>query len=65
MSLKSPNSKRITFGLFQSEKKALDQIEHYKKFRMKKGVDPKFFVVKRKRNKDDKKSYEAYCLVPR
>ena len=62
MSLKSPNSKRITLGLFQ---KALDQIEHYKKFRMKNGLDPKFFVVKRKRNKDDKKSYEAYCLVPR
>ena len=58
-------SKRVKFGLFTNEKLAWEHIEHHKKYRMKNGLDPNFFVVKRKRNKDDKKSYEAYCLVPR
>jgi hypothetical protein len=67
MSLKNPNAKRIKFGLFQSEKKALEHIEHYKKYRMKKGIAPNFFVVHRPpiRQKDDKKTWEAYCLIPR
>ena len=58
-------SKRVTFGLFQSEAKALKHIEHHKKFRMKKGLNPTFFVVKKPpiRQKGDKKTYEAYCLI--
>ena len=65
MSSNKRKSKRIKFGMFVNEKLALQHIEHYKKYRMKKGVDPNFFVVKKKRHKDDKKSYEAYCLIPR
>tara|TARA_R110001583_G_scaffold83769_1_gene220987 strand:+ start:4168 stop:4371 length:204 start_codon:yes stop_codon:yes gene_type:complete len=67
MKLKKRKSKRVTFGLFQNEKKALEYIEHHKKFRMKKGLDPNFFVVKKPsiRQKGDKKNYEAYCLIPR
>ena len=60
-------AKRITFGLFQNEAKALEHIEHYKKYRMKKGIDPNFIVVHKPaiRPKDDKKTWEAYCLIPR
>ena len=67
MSGTTRKSKRVTFGLFQSETKALEHIEHHKKFRMKRGIEPKFFVVKKPpiRQKGDKKTYEAYCLIPR
>ena len=65
MSITTRKSKRVKFGMFVNEKDAWEHIEHYKKYRMKEGVDPNFFVVKKKRHKDDKKSYEAYCLVPR
>jgi hypothetical protein len=40
-------------------------VEHYKKFRMKKDANAKFFVVKRNRKKAGQKTYEAYCLIPR
>jgi len=67
MANKNRKSKRVTLGLFLNEKLALEQIKHYKKYRMKKGVDPNFFVVNRPpiRQKDDKKTWEAYCLIPR
>ena len=67
MSITTRKSKRVKFGLFRSEKLALEHIEHYKKHRMKKGIHHNFFVVPKKpiRQKDDKKTWEAYCLIPR
>jgi len=67
MTIKTRKSKRIKFGLFTNEKLAWEHIEHYKKHRMKKGIDPNFIVVHRPpiRQKDDKKTWEAYCLIPR
>jgi hypothetical protein len=65
MAIRNRKSDKVTFGYFRNESKAQDYIEHYKKFRMKKGTDPKFFVVKRDRNKAGQKTYEAYCLIPR
>ena len=65
MSIRNRKSDKVTFGYFRNESKAQDYIEHYKKFRMKQGTDPKFFVVKRDRKKAGQKTYEAYCLIPR
>ena len=65
MSLKKPNSSKVTFGMFRTETKAQEYIEHYKKFRMKKGCASNFFVVQRDRSKAGQKSFEAYCLNPR
>ena len=65
MPINPKKSDKITFGYFRNEKKAEEYIEHYKKFRMKKGVEPNFFVVKRDRKKAGQKSFEAYCLIPR
>jgi hypothetical protein len=65
MAIRNRKSDRVTFGYFSNESNAQAFIEHYKKFRMKKGIDPKFFVVKRDRKKAGQKTYEAYCLIPR
>lgn len=65
MAIRNRKSDKVTFGYFRNESKAQDYIEHYKKFRMKQGNDPKFFVVKRDRKKAGQKTYEAYCLIPR
>ena len=65
MAIRNRKSDRVTFGYFSNESKAQAFIEHYKKFRMKKDIDPKFFVVKRDRKKTGQKTYEAYCLIPR
>jgi hypothetical protein len=67
MSSTTRKSKRVKFGLFRNEKLAWEHIEHYKKYRMKKGIDPNFIVVHKPatRQKDDKKTWEAYCLIPR
>ncbi len=65
MSLKKPNCSRVTLGMFRTENKAQEYVEHYKKFRMRKDCVSKFFVVKRDRKKAGQKSFEAYCLYPR
>ena len=65
MAIRNRKSNKITFGMFRSEKKAAEYIDHYKEFRMKSGVDPNFFIVKRDRKKAGQKTFEAYCLIPR
>lgn len=65
MSISLKKSDKIKFGYFRTESKAQEFVEHYKKFRMKKDADAKFFVVKRDRKKTGQKTYEAYCLIPR
>ena len=65
MAIRNRKSDKVTFGYFRNESKAQDYIEHYKKFRMKKDTNAKFFVVKRDRKKAGQKTYEAYCLIPR
>ena len=65
MAIRDRKSDKVTFGYFRNESKAQDYIEHYKKFRMKKDANAKFFVVKRDRKKAGQKTYEAYCLIPR
>jgi hypothetical protein len=65
MSITTRKSKRVKFGMFLNEKLAWEHIEHMKKYHMKQGLDETYYVVKKNRHKDDKKSYEAYCLIPR
>ena len=65
MSITTRKSKRVKFGMFVNEKQAWEHIEHTKKHHMKQGQNETYYVVKKHRHKDDKKSYEAYCLIPR
>jgi len=65
MAIRNRKADKIKFGYFRTESMAEQFVEHYKKFRMKKDADAKFFVVKRNRKKAGQKTYEAYCLIPR
>lgn len=56
--------RKVKFGMFPSETKANEYIEHTKKYRFN-NDDANFFVVKREVTKTGKNAFEAYALIPR
>jgi hypothetical protein len=56
--------RKVKFGMFPSETKANEYIEHTKKHKFN-NDDARFFVVKRETTKTGKNAFEAYALIPR
>ena len=63
MSIKVRKNKRVKFGLFQSESDANAECE--KRKAMMPNTAASFYTLKVARNKDGKRSWLAYCLIPK
>ena len=64
MSKKIRKNKRVKFGLFSSELEAQAECEKREKLMLGQS-DATFRTLKVSRNKEGKRSWMAYCLIPR
>ena len=66
MSIKVRKNKRVKFGLFKNESDAHAECDKREKM-MPKQVErgATFHVIKVTRNKEGKRSWLAYCLIPK